>query len=101
MSILEAQIFSALPCDIVYTHILSKCCIDTRLAFKIPPSRLNLDWYETGDFAETLRYRYAPNQLQQVKGINQIFIPMHKIYGWRDNDQEDLVHSIQRNSEFL
>jgi hypothetical protein len=81
---MDQPTWGALPQDILYTHILPKCDIDTRLAFKLPPSRLCLQSYETGYCHETLRRRYAPDPTQQVDGEHNVLIPMHTIAGWHD-----------------
>ena len=40
--IMDNIIWSALPHDIVFTHILSKCDIDTRLALNVKPNKLKI-----------------------------------------------------------
>jgi hypothetical protein len=84
----------ALPKDIIFSHILPKCDIDTRLAFKIPPSKMCSQRYKSSDFVETLRHRYAPDRIQQAMGVQYVLIPLHTIAGWYDNSDEESRHAM-------
>jgi len=73
-----------LPLDVVYVHILPKCNIDTRLAFGIRPARLNLQFYETGDFAASLKRRFKISNVDHYDSGIFVQVPLHTIDGWLD-----------------
>ena len=39
----------------------TKCDIDTRIAFKIKPQKIDLNPFKTGGFDASMKLRYAPN----------------------------------------
>ena len=67
-----------IPYDIVLAHILPKCSIDTRLAFGIRPSKIDLTPFETGSLGESFRDRYNPKitRVQFVKDIHHVNVPL-------------------------
>ena len=77
-----------LPLDVVYVHILPKCNIDTRLAFGIRPARLNLQFYETGDFAASLKRRFTISNVDQYNNGICVQVPIHTIDGWLDKETQ-------------
>jgi len=77
-----------LPLDVVYVHILPKCNIDTRLAFGIRPARLNLQFYETGDFAASLKRRFKISNVDHYDSGIFVQVPLHTIDGWLDKETQ-------------
>ena len=66
-----------IPYDIVVSHILPKCSIDTRIAFRIKPSKIDMTPFETGSLGNSLKARYnknVPGQ-QWVEDETQLHIP--------------------------
>jgi hypothetical protein len=44
--------------DVIFDHVLPKCSIDTRLAFRIPPRKLDMATFEASLVA--LAWKYGP-----------------------------------------
>ena len=66
-----------IPYEIVLSHVLPKCSIDTRLAFGIKPSKIDLTPFETGSLGESLKARYnkdVPGQ-QWIEDETHVHIP--------------------------
>jgi hypothetical protein len=75
-------IWQDLPLDIVLQHILPKCDIDTRRAFKIKPRKMDLKPFKTGSFDASMKLRYVPNPFESQCNMQYVYIPMPTIAGW-------------------
>ena len=83
-----------IPYDIVVSHILPKCSIDTRIAFRIKPSKIDMTPFETGSLGDSLKARYnknVPGQ-QWVEDETQLHIPFWPSVKSTDN-YPDYVHT--------
>ncbi len=78
-------IWQLLPLDIVLHHILPKCDIDTRIAFKIKPQKIDLNPFKTGGFNASMKLRYAPNPFKCKSKMQYVYIPLHTAAGWSKN----------------
>jgi hypothetical protein len=77
------SIWHQLPEDILTNHVLPFCDIDTRLAFKIKPNKIDLRLFESGDFKNAMKRRYTPlNPSYQYNGQTHVMVPLHTASGW-------------------
>lgn len=77
------SIWHQLPDDVVFKCIFPFCDIDTRLAFKIKPNKINLRLFESGEFNNAMKLRYTPLDLSyQYKGRTSVLVPLHTVSGW-------------------
>lgn len=95
------SIWRQLPEDILTNHILPFCDIDTRLAFKIKPNKIDLRPFESGDFRNAMKRRYKPLDLSyQYKGQTHVVVPLHTVSGWmygKEGEQAMLEYYIIYN----
>jgi hypothetical protein len=85
------SIWRQLPEDILTNHVLPFCDIDTRLAFKIKPSKINLHIFESGDFRNTMKRRYTSlNPSYQYKGQTHFLVPLHTVSDWMYEKKENV-----------
>lgn len=70
-----------LPGDIVFVHILSKCDVDTRLAFGIEPNRITLEPSVKEAFTDMLERRLDPSIYwhRDFKGVHSVVFPLYKL----------------------
>ena len=79
-------IWQDLPLDIVLQHILPKCDIDTRIAFKIKPQKIDLNPFKTGGFDASMKLRYAPNPFKCKSKMQYVYIGWST---WERNENDN------------
>lgn len=55
--------FERIPSDVVFTYILQKCSIDVRVAIGVPPHRLDMHHFETGELGEAFERRCSATHI--------------------------------------
>lgn len=64
------------PSDVLWSHVLPKCSIDTRLAFGLPPRRLDMVPYETGALGDAFRRRYRDEHSYGNSSVASVTVPL-------------------------
>lgn len=94
-----------LPYHLIHERILPLCDIDTRLAFRVTPRRMDLTPWRTGAFAESLHVRYGTPQVHKTPGLLTV-VPLHTVAGWHERSLglakvNLFIHSFHSPSETL
>jgi hypothetical protein len=55
--------FSLIPLDVVFVFILPRCSIDVRVSLGVPPRRMDMDQFETGELGRALERRCSATHI--------------------------------------